>query len=204
MVIVSDEEGCVNQDEYTIEVNQGPVAEFANVSIGPCDMTLAYDGTASSDCNVDDTLRYAWDFNGDNRPDSTDPSGTWAYRVCGEKLVQLIVADDHRCISEPISQLLYANQPPVATLDIPGGDCLTIGYEATVDDCDLSQSSPLYTESVSSEIDFGDGNTTANPAGRHTYETCGSYPVELTATDANGCTGTDLKTVTIETLIDVQ
>jgi hypothetical protein len=202
-VIVDDGE-CVVEDSAEVDVNQPPVAGIAGLIVGDCDMTLSFDGSGSTDCNPGAVLSYSWDLDGDTVPDSHDMAGTHTYPTCGERAVTLIVADEHACLSEPAVSPIYVNEPPVAGLAIPGGDCLTIDWESTTVDCDLTVVSTLYQESLTQLVEFGDGESSPNDSGEHTYATCGSYPVTLTATDASGCTDEDSKTVTIETVIDVQ
>jgi len=201
--VIVDDSVCVVEDEATVDVNRRPVAR-SSLAVGDCDLTLLYDGTGSDDCNVDDELTFLWDLDGDRMPDSTDPSGAFTYPTCGEKAVALVVIDEAGCLSNPVLDRVYANEPPAAGMRVGGGDCLEILYASTTVDCDLLQTSDLYTESLETLIEFGDGESTTDLMGSHEYPTCGTYEMLLTATDAKGCTDTAGRTVTIETVFDIQ
>lgn len=194
---------CDVDSAQTLAVNQGPEALFANLNVGSCDMTLQFDGTASTDCNTDDTLSFVWDLDGDLIPDSTDPAGAHTYGSCGERAVTMLVADSAGCLSDPIQQPIYVNQPPQAGLRLEGGTCLNLLFAATTVDCDLSQSSTLYTESLDTTLDFGDGTTATTETGTHEYAVCGTYPVTLSTVDASGCTDQIDRSVTIETVFQI-
>jgi hypothetical protein len=203
VAVIVEDTHCSVEDSDIIDVNQKPVAQFAEARVGDCDLTLTYDGTASTDCNVGDTLSYLWDFDGDGRPDSSEPAGTHVYPVCGERTIGFIALDEAACPSDAAQMRVYANQPPMAGLRLQGGDCLNLLFADTTVDCDLTQNSDLYTESLDTLIDFGDGTNTTENLGTHEYPTCGSYPVNLTSTDAKGCTDSVDRSVTIETVFQI-
>lgn len=195
---------CTDEDAAAIDVNRPPVAEIASLVSDPCDGTLSYSGAASTDCNGAE-LSYAWDFDGDGVVDSTEESGTWAYGSCGERTVTLVVSDGE-CESEPVAALVYSNEPPAAGLGISASDahCLEIAWEVASTDCDALQESDLYSESLSSVTDFGDGSPPVTDAsGVHRYAECGTYLVTTTTTDASGCSDTVVREVTIDVVAEV-
>jgi PKD repeat protein len=112
-----------------------------------------------------------------------------------------MIADQWGCIADPVYKTIYVNDAPQAGFSIPGWECLRIDYDSTTTDCDLASSSSLYTESLSYLIDFGDGKSSKDPSGSHTYRDCGTYTIVYSVTDAMGCTDTLVKTVQIETVI---
>jgi hypothetical protein len=193
---------CTVVDSDTIDINVPPAAGFAQVAVGACDLTLAYDGGASTDCDGD-PLTFAWDLDGDGLTDSTSASGTFLYPSCGERKVSLVV-NDGKCDSPAIEVAVYANQPPVAGIAITPVDCLTVDYLDTSVDCDLGQVSSLYTEKLAREVDFGDGSPkVTGPSGSHTYGTCGTYTVTITETDAMGCASNQTRQVTFTMSVTV-
>jgi len=185
---------CEVEDVEVFDINVPPAAGFAATDVGACDLTLTYDGSASTDCDGD-TLTFSWDLDGDGVEDSTDPAGTFVYPGCGERTVSLVVSDG-MCDSPQIDQAVYANEPPVPGLRVTPLDCLTVEFEDVSVDCDLGQVSTLYSETLTREIDLGDGSpVTPDPLGMHTYPTCGIYKPFITVTDAMGCEEIDEREV---------
>jgi hypothetical protein len=200
--VVASDGTCTAEDTASHDVNRQPVAGIAGLAVGSCDLTLAYDGTASTDCNGT-ALTYAWDFDGDGVTDSTAASGTFTYAACGDRTVTLVVSDGE-CASPPAAQVLHVNEPPVARLQVVPDQCLTVTWSSATEDCDLTTPSALYAEVVAETIDFGDGSPIASgPGGAHVYDACGTYVLTLTATDASGCVSVDSRQVTFTGVLTV-
>jgi hypothetical protein len=117
--------------------------------------------------------------------------------------VTLVVADGE-CIGEPVRQPIHVNEPPVASLRVMPAECLSVDWASASTDCDLLRPSPLYTESLSQSIDFGDGSPVeTGTSGTHEYAACGTYLLTLTVTDASGCTSTDVRELTLTAVLTV-
>ncbi len=203
--VIADDGTCDDEDSGLIDVNRRPVAEIARADVGDCDGTLSYSAAASTDCNGAE-LSYVWDFDGDGVTDSTEEAGTWLYDSCGEQPVTLTVSDGD-CDSEPVSTIVYVNESPAAGLAVSASDahCLEIAFEVTSADCDELQTSDLYSESLSSVTDFGDGSDpVADASGVHRYDDCGIYLVSTTTTDASGCSDTVVREVTLDVIAEVE
>jgi glucose/arabinose dehydrogenase len=86
--------GTIRRVEYTAGVNQPPVAVArANPTSGEVGMTVAFDGSGSSDPNAD-PLSYAWDLDGDGAfDDSSAVKPSWTYNTAGSYRVSLRVSD---------------------------------------------------------------------------------------------------------------
>lgn len=194
---------CTKTDEARTDVNRRPVAAIAALSVGACDKTLTFDGTASTDCNGA-ALQYLWDFDTNGVIDATTASGTFAYAGCGDRLVTLVVSDGD-CASEPVYAQVHVNEPPLATLQVIPGACLSVDYAATSADCNLVSPSATHPESLTETLDFGDGTPSAPPgSGSHEYADCGTYVLTLTVSDASGCVSVATRTVTFSGLLDVR
>jgi hypothetical protein len=203
--VIANDGSCTVEDAATVDVNRIPVAGIAAADVEACSGLLTYSGASSSDCGGQ-PLTYAWDFDSDGIVDSTLPEGTFAYASCGDRLITLRVADGE-CESEPVSLSVHVNQPPEAGLAITASadHCLEIAFEVTSVDCDLSTPSALYTESLESVTDFGDGSpTTTATSGVHRYSACGAYVVTTTTRDASGCEASLSRTVVIDVVAEVE
>jgi hypothetical protein len=202
--VIVDDGTCDDEDTAAIDVNRKPTAEIARADVGDCDGTLEFSAAASADCNGA-ALSYAWDFDGDGVTDSTEESGSWLFASCGERTITLTVSDGD-CESDPVSELVYVNEPPTAGVAVSASDahCLEIAFEVSSLDCDELQTSDLYTEALSSVTDFGDGSAPVTEAsGVHRYAQCGVYLVSTTTTDAAGCTDTVVREVTLDVIAEV-
>ena len=76
--------GTIRRVEYTAGVNQPPIAVAgANPTSGEVGMTVAFDGSGSSDPNAD-PLSYAWDLDGDGAfDDSSAVKPSWTLQHSG-------------------------------------------------------------------------------------------------------------------------
>jgi hypothetical protein len=203
--VLVDDGTCIVEDEEVVDVNRKPVAGIGLAEVEPCDRVLSYAGSASSDCNGS-ALGHAWDFDSDGVIDSTDPDGTFLYSDCGERLVTLLVSDGE-CDSDPVTTRVYVNAPPEAGLVVrpSGAHCLEIAFDVTSTDCDLAESSDLYTERLENETDFGDGSaTTTEITGVHRYAACGTYVVTTTVRDASGCVESVERMVSVDVVTEVE
>ena len=205
VAVIADDGTCHVEDEADVDVNREPVASLGSPSVDACSGVLAFDGSASADCNGT-ALAFAWDFDSNGSVDSTAPSGTFAFAGCGERTVTLRVGDGE-CLSPPASLGVYVNAPPEAGIAIraSAAHCLEIAFDVTSTDCDLSETSGLYTESLATTTDFGDGTAAVTDiSGVHRYEACGSYVVTTTTTDASGCSSTVSRTVDVGVVAEVE
>jgi glucose/arabinose dehydrogenase len=103
--------------------NQPPVAvATANPTSGAAPLTVAFDGSGSSDPDGD-PLTYAWDLDGDGAyDDSTVAQPTFTYTQSGSYTARLRVTDGNGAssLSDPIV-ITVGNTPPTATIASPPG-----------------------------------------------------------------------------------
>jgi len=194
-----DDGECTREDSTTIEIDRRPDAVIVTLAVGACDRVLTFDASASSDCNGA-ALTFLWDFDSDGNVDAVEPSGTFTYPSCGDRLVTLTVASGD-CLSEPVTRSVHVNEAPVAGLQVVPSGCLGIEWASVTTDCDLINGAG---ESVAVMVDFGDGTSSADAAGSHDYGECGSYLVTLTAIDGAGCSDAESRVVTFTGFLDVQ
>ena len=203
--VIADDGTCEVEDAATVDVNRAPEAVIARADVDGCTGILTFSGDASSDCNGT-TLTFAWDFDGDGVVDAIDESGSHAYSGCGDRVVRLVVSDG-ACESEPAEISVHVNAPPEAGMAVgpSAGHCLEIAFAVASTDCDLTEPSTLYSESLATVTDFGDGSTpVTDDAGTHRYAACGTYTVTATTTDASGCSSTITKEVTLDVVAEVE
>lgn len=88
-----------------------------------------------------------------------------------------------------LSGCFFSNKPPDSTFYTDQN-----GLEATFD---ASNSSDPDGDIIDYSWNFGDGSSTSGMIVRHTYDSSGSYGVDLTVTDNDGATDTTTKTVSV-------
>jgi glucose/arabinose dehydrogenase/PKD repeat protein len=147
--------GTIRRIRY-FSTNQPPTAvATATPTTGAAPLTVAFDGTSSSDPDPGDTLTYAWDLDGDGAyDDSTATQPTYTYSAQGSYPAALKVTDNHGAFGEDTVTITVGNTPPTATITTPAagttwkvGD--VIGFSGSATD---QQDGPLPASALSWEL----------------------------------------------------
>ena len=176
----------VQLDAYWTAEGTTNVAPTADFSFIVDQLEVAFtDLSADSDGSV---TTYSWDFGDGNT--STQSNPTHNYLSEGTYTVVLTVTDNDGASSSTSQTVTTTSQ----------GEAPTAQFGSTNNELEVSftnSSTDSDGDIVSYLWDFGDGgeSTETNPV--HLYSTTGSYLVTLTATDAQGQTGTTSETVTV-------
>jgi glucose/arabinose dehydrogenase len=111
--------GTIRRIQY-LGANQPPTALIqANPTSGPAPLTVAFDGTGSSDPDGD-PLSYAWDLDGDGAfDDSTAAAPTYTYTQPGSYTAALRVIDGGGASGTATAVISAANTAPTATISAP-------------------------------------------------------------------------------------
>ena len=127
--------GTIRRIVYTGGANNPPVAvASANPTSGTAPLTVAFDGSGSSDPDPGDTLSYSWDLNGDGAfGDSTVVSPSYTFASQGTFSVRLRVTDSHGAstVSAPVSISVLAGGGGSSTFGttVPGSSVDTAGAD---------------------------------------------------------------------------
>ena len=199
--------GTIRRITFT-SANQPPVARVtAAPTTGSAPLTVTFDGSGSSDPDSGDTLRYAWDLDGDGAfDDSTTVQPTYTYTSAGTITATLRVTDGAGATDDQsVTISVGGNTAPTAVINTPGagttwsvGDVINFSGSATdAQDGTLPPSaltwnlvmnhcpSNCHKHLVQSFVGVAGGSFTAPD---HEYP---SYlELELTATDSGGLTRT--------------
>jgi len=182
---VEDEMGLEHQEELTITVNapdnQPPVAvPNASPLTGTVPLEVSFTGSNSTDDNGIEN--YAWDFKDGSTSNNADVQHT--FETAGTYDVQLTVEDEmgleHK---EELTITVNApdNEPPVA---VPSGSPLTGTVPLEVNFTGSNSTDDNGIEKYT--WDFKDGSTSNKADVQHTFDTAGTYDVELTVEDEMG------------------
>jgi PKD repeat protein len=183
-----------------IRTNNAPIAVPPATIRSETDASQSFSAARSSDPDIEDVLKYKWDFGDNVRTDwSESPSTTHTYRITAVYTVTLYVTDG--LLQSTGTTKVYIdpkNHPPVPVWNI------------TDDINDLWTNMTIHFTSVGSydidgegritfSWDFDDGSdpsTAANPT--HVYEEPGTYTVTLTVIDSKEVTATLPKAITVQ------
>jgi cytochrome c len=125
---------------YIGDNNQPPLAvASSDVDSGALPLTVKFSSEGTSDAE-NDPLTYAWDLNGDNIVDSTEPNPSFTYTTAGAYEVTLVVSDG---MNSGVAKLkiVAGNRRPVITITSPPngafvGEGETVSYSVTVTDAE--------------------------------------------------------------------
>jgi len=125
-----------NGDLFYANINQGqvrrirfvgdntpPVAAIAaDVISGSAPLVVNFDGSGSTDPDLDAIVGFAWDLDGDGQyDDATGPQVTEVFEQPGSYTVRLRVTDARGETGTATRSIQASNSPPVATIDTPDG-----------------------------------------------------------------------------------
>ncbi|MBU2974657.1 PKD domain-containing protein [Zobellia sp. B3R18] len=194
---VTDAGGLKNKETVSITVeskeNGAPVAKpSASKTSGTLPLTVNFTGSGSTD----DTgvTAYSWDFKNGNSSDKSDPSHT--FESAGSYEVVLTVTDaeglkDTKTVSIRVDA--PANQPPIAKVRAStqsGQAPLTINFTGSGSTDDIGVTAYMW--------DFKDGSTSNKSNPSHTFDSAGTYEVELTVADVDGLQNKETITVNVQ------
>jgi PKD repeat protein len=204
--------GTIRRIRYA-DANQNPVAvATATPTTGAAPLTVAFDGSGSSDPDSGDTLSYAWDLDDDGAfDDSTVAKPTYTYTTTGSYTPSLKVTDSHGASDTDSVTVSVGNTAPTAVINAPGagttwkvGDVINFSGRATdAQDGTLPPSAlswELILQHCPSNCHSHTVQTFAGVTGGSFTAPDHEYPsyleLKLTATDSGGLT--DTKTVRLD------
>ncbi|MDX6666640.1 MAG: hypothetical protein QOK04_20, partial [Solirubrobacteraceae bacterium] len=207
--------GTVRRIEYSGGSGNRPPTAVAKATptSGAAPLTVAFDGTSSSDPDAGDTISYAWDLDGNGTfTDSTAATPSYTYTTAGTYTARLRVTDSSGATATD-SVTITVGSPPTATIASPAstltwkvGDTINFsGSASDPQDGQLPPSALSWTVLLHHCFDpntchthqlqtFNGVSSGSFAAPDHDYP---SYlEIQLTATDSSGLK--DTKTVRLD------
>ncbi len=166
--------------DFSVTVNQAPVAEARAASVVAPGEEVRFDGSASRDPDGQ-VARYLWDFDDGER--GTGHAVTHVYSKPGRYVVTLRVEDDSEspCNFATDDAVIVVNSPPVAEI---GKDIVaSVGDTITLD---ASRSYDIDGHIVGYKWDLGDGERQEGEVLEKVYSKPGEYTVILELHDDAG------------------
>jgi len=171
---------AINPDAALVKFSyvKGLRAPIAVLTATPTDghapLTVAFSSEGSRDPDPADSIRFAWDFDGNGTTDSIDPDPTFTYTANGVYTARLTVTDSSGKTASANTTITVGNTSPAVEVTVPLDGSLfsfgdTVPFAVTVTD---PEDGPIDCGRV--EVTFVLGHDTHGHA-------------EATA---NGCTGT--------------
>jgi PKD repeat protein len=208
--------GTIRRISYA-STNQPPIARLtATPTTGAAPLTVAFDGSASSDPEGG-ALSYAWDLDGDGAfDDATGVSPSYTYTSTGVYTAGLRVTDNTGASATASTTITVGNTPPTATINTPAagttwkvGDVINFSGSATdAQDGTLPASaltwelvlqhcpSNCHSHTIQSFAGVASGSFVAPD---HEYP---SYlELRLTATDSGGLTSSTTRRLDPQTVV---
>ncbi|MFH1319204.1 MAG: PKD domain-containing protein [Bacteroidota bacterium] len=179
---VTDANGCestIVMANY-ISVSEIPQADFTGTPNGGCTVSLTVDFSDLSIQGSAAITSWYWDFGDSLTGNVQDPSHT--YTSFGSYDVTLIATDMNSC-SDTLVLSSFVNI---------GDFTADFSWDTTAScpDLTLSFADSTFPTPDSWLWDFGDGNTSISQNPTHTYDSTGTFPITLIASNAEGCADT--------------
>ncbi|MBS1763915.1 MAG: PKD domain-containing protein, partial [Bacteroidetes bacterium] len=181
---VMNSNGCMDDTTRNILVNLSPTAIASTADTVGCNpMTSVFTNNSMN------ATAYIWNF-GDGITSST-ASPSHNYTTAGNYTVTLIAATGAGCLDTLVfPYTIHVNQTPVAsfTKSVSSG-CTPLTVHLNNTSSSASGASYLWN--------FGNGTTSVDANPDVTYNTAGTYTIQLQVTNASGCMDTTSQTVQV-------
>ncbi len=195
-LIVTDANGCTADDETLVTVNENP-----SVNITPRDEEICQGESVTFDANASGgtpPYTYNWTASGGSFDDATSATPTWTMMMPGTYTISVTVTDSKGCTAEDETTVTVNENPSV---NITPRDEEICQGESVTFNANASGGTPPYTYNWTASGGSFDDATSATPT--WTMMMPGTYTINVTVTDSNGCTGEDETTVTVHENPDV-
>lgn len=179
--------------------NQEPSASFsANPTSGNASLEVTFDASNSSDPDGS-IISYEWDF--DDGSTGSGETASHTYDSAGNYTAELTVTDNDGATDSTTKSIDVSpppSNPPTAsfTASPTSGEApLEVSFDAS-DSSDPNGTIDSYS------WDFDDGSTGSGVNVNHTFDSSGTYYVELTVTDNDGVSDSASKIISISSSND--
>lgn len=169
--------GCADEKTENANVKPNPEADFSFTVVCAGNPTSFEDET---DPQVGTIQNWAWDFDNDGNPDASTETAEYTFPAGGMYPVSLWVETNQGCSDEVVKMVQVYLLPEASFVTDPGCPLEETAFTDASLEGDAGIDNWLWN--------FGDGSPAANEQNPvHTYLVNGTFDVQLTVTDDNGC-----------------
>ncbi|MEM7367570.1 MAG: PKD domain-containing protein [Bacteroidota bacterium] len=187
-LLITDSNGCQDSVSKPQYINLGQLTVDFSISD-----TVACPGelVQITDITVPDTTLVSWSWDLGDGNTASGPGISHTYQAAGVYDIILVVMDTLGCMgTDTLAQAIEVWHPPFTAFALSDSNgCAP--HPVQFADASSGVGVPITAWSW----DFGNGTTASAPNPATTYPTPGSYLVQLTVTDAQGCSGTTSRQV---------
>jgi len=161
-------DNCGNQEcVQTINVEVDNPADINALPLTP-EICLGDAITLDASASIGDGLSYCWNVgNGNQACDYTTAIASHTYVAAGIYIISLTITDQYGCMDDVVLGTVTVYEAPELIAQVVFDPCtLILTYDASAAIDNFPPDNLIYT------WDFGDGNTSGNVSGTHTYESC--------------------------------
>ncbi|HYG16209.1 MAG TPA: PKD domain-containing protein, partial [Bacteroidia bacterium] len=177
--------GCADSIEKTISVNPRPVVDFTAPATCMLSGAAMVNSSAISTGNI---AGYTWNFGDGDTASAVNP--VHAYTAAGTFNIRLTAISDSGCRDSVARSITIYPKPVVAFVVSNPQQCVNAQNFIFTDNSTVTPGAPLSTL-----WDFGDGNTSTNPAETHIYSAAGIYQLRLVTTSGDNCADTGFRDI---------
>jgi len=186
-LVVVNSNGCIDSITKVVTIDSLPVAGFIADAVCLGEYTVFTDTSLSF---VSSNILWDWNFGDGDTSIIQNP--VHIFITPGSHTVQLIVTNQNGCKDTTVKNVVVDSLPIAGFV----ADTVCLGYQTSFTDTSLSFGSP----NVGWDWNFGDGGTSTEQNPSNLYLSSGLYPVQLIATNQNGCKDTIIKNVIVDSL----
>ncbi len=182
-LVATNSNGCSDSITKSISFVTKPIAQFTTTVSTSCNNSFTFNNTSISNAA---SATYLWTFG--DATFSFMQSPTKAYTNAGTYNVVLIVTNSNGC-KDTTSQSITVAAKPVAAFNL-------------INFSNCNNNNSITAQSTSTNVtniswDFGDGTNATGAFVSKTYAAAGTYTITLIVSNANGCTDSTKKTITL-------
>jgi PKD repeat protein len=174
---IDAENGCSNSASKKIHIYNPPNPSFSYTSGVTCSNSPLDFVNSTAFNGPDSLLSFQWNMNDEMLLDDSDPS--YIFKTGGEKNVTLT------------ANIPGCNNVASELIDITPGPETAFTFQGSCEQESFTFSNATTGNGITGyRWDFGDGYTSTVPSPIHRFESAGSFPVSLTASNELGCNTT--------------
>jgi PKD repeat protein len=192
-LVVTAATRCTSNFTQTVQISGAPVADFTSSGLGCVNNTLTFTDRSVAPA-IDPIASWEWDFGRFGTSALAQPSVTFTSAEALTVPVSLTITTAAGCKARITRDIILVAAPAVS---------ITYQPLSNLTPLQIAFAGNVTGEAIEYSWNFGDGEASAQKDPVHTYERSGTYTVQFTAENAQGCMATQEKEITVSTVPDM-